>query len=206
MEKNTVVRLAIQVSALLPFNEFCFSFFSPSCGKRSVRMVLKTKIQMLAGSKPSIFDNLPLFSGTWQMCSFIWFSQSSSASLANTTTGRASQLERKSSRHWEANINTSKTEILLFDWFEQWYLMNHNVQCLQNIAEPCSGQWYPQQSQCTTFVKYYSGQWYPPCTAPPLTTLWWCKPMCSLTQAKKTFISGKHIGNENMNVSQEMIK
>ena len=62
MEKNTVVRLAIQVSAFRSFNEFSFIFLpSPSCGKRSVRMVLKTKIQMLAGSEPSIFDNLPLF-------------------------------------------------------------------------------------------------------------------------------------------------
>ena len=62
MEKNTVVRLAIQVSAFRTFDEFSFTFFSsPSCGKRSVRMVLKTKIQMLAGSEPSIFDNLPLF-------------------------------------------------------------------------------------------------------------------------------------------------
>ena len=62
MEKNTVVRLAIQVSAFRSFDEFSFTFLpSPSCGKRSVRMVLKTKIQMLAGSEPSIFDNLPLF-------------------------------------------------------------------------------------------------------------------------------------------------
>ena len=61
MEKNTVVRLAIQVSAFRSFDDFSFTFFSsPSCGKRSVRMVLKTRKQMLAGSEPSIFDK-PLF-------------------------------------------------------------------------------------------------------------------------------------------------
>ena len=70
MEKNTVVRLAIQVLAFLSFDEFSFRFFFFfSCGKRSVRMVLKTKIQILAGAEPpifwsSIFDNMPLFSGT----------------------------------------------------------------------------------------------------------------------------------------------
>lgn len=81
MEKNTVVRLAIQVLSS-PF----FSF-SPSCGKRNVPMVLKTKTQMSAGWWSSICSIFSFYPGTWLMCSFIWSNQSSEASLVNTITG-----------------------------------------------------------------------------------------------------------------------